>query len=107
MDLVLNEEVNQRDECCEERPSKELPVLDSCGVARAQSKAAKSPRQSGHQVGDHKDVVPVVVIGRGNVCPSSAGQCSEDANTGDELGEGRVGTASQDVPEADESESRT
>lgn len=46
VDLVLNEEVDQRDECREERRSEELPVLDGCRVARAQGKAAQSPRQS-------------------------------------------------------------
>jgi hypothetical protein len=43
MHLVSNEEVDEGYECCEERTSKELPVLDGRGVARAQGKTANCP----------------------------------------------------------------
>lgn len=105
--LVSDEEVDQRYKRRKEGSSKELPILDGGGVARAQGEAAKGPWQSGHQIRDHEDVVPVVVIGRCDVCPSSTGQCSEDANASDEFGEGRVRSAGQNVPETNECESRT
>ena len=107
MHFVLDKEVDQRYECRKEGAGKELPILDRSGVAGAQGEAAKSPRQSSHQVRDHEDVVPVMVVGRRNVCPSSTSQSSENANTSDEFREGRVGPARQDVPEADKGESRT
>lgn len=63
MHLVPDEEVNQRHKCRKERPSKKLPVLDGGGVARAQSEAANSPGQCSHEIRNHEDVVPVVVVG--------------------------------------------
>jgi hypothetical protein len=66
---------------------------------RAQGEAAQGPGESGYQVGDHEDVVPVVGVGRRNVGPSTTGQRPEDANTSDEFGQRRVCSSSQDVPE--------
>ena len=63
VDLMPDEEVNQWHKCREEGSSEKLPVLESGGVARAQSKASNSPRQGSHQVRDHEDVVPVMIIG--------------------------------------------
>jgi hypothetical protein len=50
VNLMPDEEVNQRHKCREEGSSEKLPVLESGGVARAQNKASNSPRQGSHQV---------------------------------------------------------
>ena len=107
MNLVLDEEVDQRYESRKERSSKDLPVLEGSGVARAQGETAESPGQSSDQIRDHEDVMPVMVVSRRDVCPSTAGQCSENANASDEFGKGGIGSAGQDVPKADERKSRT
>ena len=107
MDLVLNEEVNQWHKGREETAGKNLTVLERSSILRTEGNAADCPWQSCDEVGDHKDVVPVMVIGRGDICPSSAGECSKDTNASDELGEGRVWATGQDVPKADKSESGT
>jgi hypothetical protein len=48
-----------------------------------------------------------MIVCRRDVCPSSASQCSEDANSSDKLGKCGVWAARQDVPEANECETRT
>ena len=104
---MLDEEVNEGDESREEGSAKELSVLESGWVSRAQGKAAQGPGKGCNKVGDHEDVVPVVVVSRRDVGPSSAGQGAEDANTSDEFGQRRVGSAGQNVPKGDQRESRT
>lgn len=106
MDFVSDEEVDERNECREERSGEELPVFQSSGIARAQREAANSPWQGSHEIRDHEDIVPVVVICRRDICPPSASQCSEDADSSDEFGEGRVRSAGQDIPETYKGESR-
>lgn len=105
--FVLNEIVNQRDQCSKEQAGHDFAVLDSPTVVRAKGEAAQGPRQSGHQVRDHEDIVPIMIVGRGHVGPASTCQGSEDAHSSDQLGECRVGTRSEDVPEEDEHESWT
>lgn len=106
MHLVLNKVVYQWHQSTEEKAGHDLAVLDGPAVVRAQRKTAKSPWQSSHEIRDHENVVPVMVIGRGDICPSTAGQGSEDTDTGDDLRQSRVGTRGEDVPQEDQSESR-
>lgn len=105
MHLVLDKVVDQRDEGAKEETSKNLSVLNSPTVVWAQGQATDSPRQSRDQVRDHKDIVPVMVIRRRNICPSTAGKCPKQSNTGNKLGERRVRAGSHEIPEEDEGES--
>lgn len=107
MHLVLNEVVNQWHQGTEEEAGNDLAVLDGPAVVRAQRKTAQSPWQGSHQIGDHEDVVPVMVIGGSDICPSTTGQSAEDANTSDNLRQSRVGPCGQNIPQKDQSESRT
>lgn len=86
VDLVLDEEVDQRYEGSEEGTAQDLAVVDGLGVVGAQGDAAKCPWQSSNEIRDHEDVVPVMVIGRRDIGPASAGEGSEDADTQDEFG---------------------
>lgn len=85
--FVLNEEVYQGHKSSEERTSEQLAVLQSCWVSGAQCKAADCPGKSCHQIRDHEDIMPIVIIGGSHICPSTTCQCSEDAYAGDEFGE--------------------
>ena len=85
MNLVLNEVVNQWHQSSKEEASHDLAIFDSPAVVRAQGEAAQGPWQGGNKIGYHENVMPVMVIGRGNVGPSAAGQGSEDAHTSDDL----------------------
>jgi hypothetical protein len=107
VNLVLDEKVDQRHKRGEKTSSKDLSIFERGGIVGAQGDTAYCPWQSCNKVRDHEDIVPVMVVGGGNICPSSAGQRSEDADTSNELGQGRVWATSQGVPEADECEPRT
>jgi hypothetical protein len=98
VDLVLDEEVDQRHQGREEGASEYLSEPDSGGVLWAQSKTAQGPGKCGYEVRDHEDVVPVVGVGRGYVCPSTTRQRAEDANSSNEFGESGVRFTRQDVP---------
>ena len=79
VNLVLNEEVDQRNQSTEESTRKILSVFDSLPVVRAQCQTTQCPRERRNNVGDHKYIVPIVSIGRRNICPSSAGQSSKQS----------------------------
>ena len=106
MDLVLDEEVDQGHEGAEEPPRQVFPVLDGLGVGRAEGDASDGPRDGEDEVRDHEDVVPVMVVGRGDVCPAAARQGADEARDGDGLGEGAAGPRGEQVPQSDEGESR-
>jgi hypothetical protein len=107
VDLVLNEIVNQRNQCSKEQARHNLAVLDSTAVVGAERKAAKSPWQSSNQIRDHEDIMPVMVVGRCNVGPTSTSQSTEDTHAGNELGQSRIGTRREDVPQEDKGETRS
>ena len=107
MDLVLNEVVDQWHQSSKEQASHDLTVLNRATVVRAQSQTAQSPRQGSNQVRDHENVVPVMVIGGGDIGPTTTGQGSENTDTSHDLRQGRVGTRCQHVPQEDEEETRT
>lgn len=71
VNLVLDKEINQGNKSAKEGAAQIFPVFDSLCVWRAEGETAGCPRNGEHQVGDHKDIVPVVIIGRGDVGPSS------------------------------------
>jgi len=107
VDFVLDEKVYQGYQSAKEGTSEHLPVLDGYWIRRAQSQTAQRPWQGSNQIADHEDVVPVVVVCRGDICPSSTGKRPEDANPENDLWQGRVGSSSEEVVEGDEGESRT
>lgn len=86
MDLVLNEIVDQRNQSSEEQAGHDFAVLDGTVVVRAERKATQGPRQGGHQVRDHEDIMPVVVIGRCDIGPTTTCQCPENTHAGNQLG---------------------
>lgn len=98
VNLVLNEEVNERHQSSEEGTGKVLAILDCRGVVGAESDAAGGPGQGGDNVGNHENIVPVVIIGRGNVGPTAAGQGAQDAHGGDEAWQLGAGLAGKEVP---------
>jgi len=105
--LVLDKEVYEGDDAAVKGARDVFPVLDRSGVGRAEGDAAESPGYGGQQVGDHEDVVPVMVVGGGDIGPAAAGEGSEDAPEGDEGGQLVARPAREQVPEGDEGESRT
>lgn len=107
MDLVLNEVVNQRHQGTEKEACQDLSVLDCTAVVGTQCQTAKRPRQGRNQIRNHEDIMPVMVVGRCDVCPPSAGQGSEDPCPSNHFRKSRVGPCSQNIPKEDQSESRT
>ena len=99
MHFMLDEEVDQWNEGAKESAGQVLSVLDGLRVGRRQGNAANSPGQSGNEITNHKDVVPIMVIGARDVCPSSTRQCPEDAHSGNEFGQGIPGTVREAVPQ--------
>ena len=106
MDFVLDKVVNQRNESAEEQASEHLPVLQRPLVIRAQRNTAQGPRERGHEVRDHEDIMPIMVIARRDIRPATARQSPEHANAGNELGQRGIRARSQEVPQEDERESR-
>lgn len=106
MHFVLDEVVDQGHQSAEEQTGQDLAVLDSAAVVRAEGEAAESPGQGCHQVRDHENVVPVVIISRGNISPASTRECPEQAHTSNQLWQGGIGAGSQEVPKEDEGETR-
>lgn len=105
VDLVLDKEVNQWHERAEEAGSQVFPIFDRFRVRRAEGDAARRPGQSSNDVRDHQNIVPVVVVGRGDVGPSTAGQRSQQTHGGHEAGQLGPGLPRQEVEETDEGES--
>lgn len=97
--LVLDEEVDQRNKCPKEGTSQVFPQRDGAWVGRAEGDAAGRPRQGCDNVGDHENVVPVVIVSRGDVGPSSASQGAKDAHEGNETGELVAGLPSKKIPQ--------
>lgn len=104
---MLNKEVDEWDETPVERARHIFPVFDGGRVRRAQRNTAEGPWNGGKQVRDHEDVVPVMVVGRGDIGPATTSEGPEQAPEGDEAGELMAWPARQEVPEGDENESRT
>ena len=74
MDLMLDEEIDQRHESPEEQATQYLSVFYSLWIGWTQCQASQGPRYGKNQVGYHEDIVPKVVIGRCHVGPSSTCQ---------------------------------
>lgn len=105
--FVLDEEVDQGHQSPKEGACKEFPIFEGSRVAGTQGYASKRPRKGSDKVGNHEDVVPVVVVGRSYICPSTTCHGTEQANASNEFWERRVRLAGEDVPQSYEGESGT
>lgn len=105
MDFVLNEEVDKRHEGAEECACQNLPVPDCSRIWWAQCKTSEGPWYSCDQVGDHEDIVPVVIIGRGHVRPATTGKSSEQPGNCDDFWQGPIRPRRQEIPQPDERKS--
>lgn len=106
MNLVLNEEVDQRYERAKEGTSKVLSKLDSLWIGRAQGETTGGPGDGCDEVRNHEDIVPVVVIRRRDVCPPSASEGPKEAEEGNHFRQGTTGPSRQKIPKADKRKSR-
>lgn len=85
MNLVLDEKVHQRHQSTEESARNVFPVLDRFGIRGTERNAAGCPRNRKDNVRDHKNIVPVMVVGRRDVGPPAACESSDDAGPSDQL----------------------
>lgn len=97
--LVLNKEVYQWQYSSVKCARKVFAILYSSWVLRAQSDHTERPRDGREQIRYHEDIMPVVVIGRGDISPSAASHCPENAHSEDELGQRRVRLACENIPQ--------
>lgn len=98
VDLMLNEEVDQRHQSTEECPSEDFSIFDSSWITWAECKTAQGPRKRSYQVRNHEDVVPTMIIRRGDIGPAAAAQCTEQANSCKDLGQIGIGPGRKNVP---------
>ena len=103
---MLDEEVDERDQCSKECSSQVFPQLDRSWVGRAQRETTQCPRKRRDQVADHENIVPIVIIRARNICPTSAGQRPEDTHSSDELGQAGARAVGHAVEEEDQQEAR-
>ena len=112
MDIVLNEKVDHGNQCSEETVAKQLSVLLGLGVLRGGLDGASNVRDGAEQVDNHGNVVDIVIIRRGNVDPSTTGNCPDNVVGQEELGKalgavrGDIAN-SQQVPEVAQHQTRT
>lgn len=107
MDFVLDEIVDQWHQRSKEQRGKDLAPLDGVTVHGRQRETTQGPRQRKHQIRDHEDVVPGMVVRRRDVDPSTAEYSPQQAHGGHELGSARAGTRGDKVPEDDQGEAGT
>ena len=95
---MLDEEVHQWYKGRKESSTKDLPPVYSLWVWWTESETTDRPRESRDQVRDHEDVVPVMIVGRGDIGPASAGKSSEDSDTSDEFGQNAIRSCGKNIP---------
>lgn len=105
--LVLDEKIDQGHQSTKEQTSYDLAVLRSAAVVTTKSHTTQCPWQSRYQVRNHEDVVPVMVIRRGDIGPPTTSKRPKHPNTRNDLRQRRVRPGSQDIPKEDKRESRT
>ena len=98
MHFVLDVKVNEGNESAEEGTGQIFSQLDGSRVGRAKHKATHGPRNGSDYIGNHEDIMPVVIVRRCNVCPASAGQGPQDAEEGESLGKAAARSGSQNIP---------
>ena len=75
---MLDKEVDQGNQSAKEATSNPLPVLDRLCVRRAKRNTSGGPWDRKDDVRDHENIVPVMVVGRGDVSPAAASKSSDD-----------------------------
>lgn len=107
MHLVLNEEVDERHQGTKESTSKVLPVLDSLRVWWAQGNASQGPRQGCHNVRNHENVMPVMIVRRGDISPAAARESAKNTHGSNEAGQLSPRFSGKKVEKADQGETRS
>lgn len=98
MNLVLDEEVDQGHQGTKETASKEFAVSNGFRIVPAESKTSQRPREGGHEIGNHENIMPIVVVGRCHICPSTTCHRSEYAGPKNELRQRGFGARSHGIP---------
>lgn len=98
MNLVLDEEVYQGYQSAKKCSRQVFSVFDRSRIVRTKGETPKSPWEGSNEVRDHKDIMPIVVVGGSDICPASACNCPKKTGVCDELGEARVWTRREEVP---------
>ena len=78
---MLNEKVNQWHKCTKKARCEDFSILDGLRIWGAEHQTAYGPGQSSYKIRDHEYVMPVVVIGRCNICPAAAGDGPKKSST--------------------------
>ena len=107
MHLMLDEKVDQWDKSTKEGRREVLAIFDSFWIGRAQRNATGGPGYCCNDVRDHKNVMPVVIVGRGNISPAAACQGSEYPHNGNKCGEFLARFPCQEIPKSNEGKPRT
>lgn len=89
---MLYIEVNHRNNGSEEGGSDVFSVFNRLGIGRTQDEAAGGPGDCSHQIRDHKDIVPVMIVSRRDIGPASARECTKQSHGGHKFGKGLAGT---------------
>lgn len=107
VNLMLNEEVDERDQSAKEKTGKNFAVLNCLWIGWAKRKTPESPGQCCDEIADHKDIVPVMIICGSDIGPPSASKCSEYTHTGYDGWQVGVRSSRQEVPQGAQCEPRS
>ncbi len=102
-DLMLYIQVDHWHNRAEEGSSKTLSISERSWIWRAQHNAAEGPRESCHYIGYHEEVVPVMIVGRGDVGKSAACQAPKDSRRSNKLWQRLSGSGGEKIPKSHES----
>lgn len=91
MNFMLYKEVNHRNDGSEEGRRDVFPIFDCLGIRRAQDEAADRPGDCGYQIRDHKDIVPIVIVGRRDIGPAAAHERTKQSHGGHKFRKGLAG----------------
>jgi hypothetical protein len=73
MHLVLNEEVDQWHKSAEKGRCQVFAIFDGLRIGGAECDTASRPRKRRNNVGNHENIMPIVIVCRCNVCPAATG----------------------------------
>ena len=106
MHFVLNEKVNQRHQCTKKARCEDFSILDGLRIWGTERQTTEGPWQGSYKIRNHEYVMPVVVIGRCNICPAAAGDRPKKSSASHDPRESRVRTRRKDIPQKDQCEAR-
>ena len=107
MDFVLYKPVYQRYQSPKECSCNDLSKFYRLLIRRTKRQTSNGPWQGSYKVWDHEDIVPIVIIRRSDISPSSACKRPENTHTNDEFSHSSPWPWSEKIPYYHESESRT